>query len=98
MHPPSRSMIESRLARRIVLLLWALATVPLLWAPAMAQSSEESMMQVGLDLLYTNNDPPAAAAQFRKVLEHNPRHYGATYQLAVALDRSGQPDEAQPVW
>jgi len=66
--------------------------------PGDGGDSDEAMMQVGLDSLYTKNDPPAAAAQFRKVLEHNPRHYGATYQLAVALDRSGQPDEALPVW
>ena len=56
------------------------------------------MMLVGLDFLYTSNDPPAAAAQFRTVLEQNPKHYGATYQLAVALDRAGRPDEALPVW
>src|SRR5207247_683838 len=98
MQSPSRPMIQSRLARRMVLLLVALAAVPLLWAPAMAQSSDEAMMQVGLDFLYTNNDPPAAAAQFRKVLARNPTHYGATFQLAKALDRAGQAPEARPLW
>ena len=43
-------------------------------------------------------DANAAAAQFRKVLERNPTHYGATYQLATALDRAGRPTEARPLW
>jgi Tfp pilus assembly protein PilF len=64
----------------------------------MAQESEQAMMQVGLDLLYAENDPGAAAAQFRRVLEQNPSHYGATFQLATALDRGGQPDQARTVW
>lgn len=91
-------MIHSRLARRLALLLAALAAVPLLWVPAMAQSADEAMMQVGLDLLYAKNDPQAAAGEFQQVLGQNPKHYGATYQLAVALDRAGRPDEALPVW
>ena len=48
--------------------------------------------------LYRRNDPAAAIAEFRKVLTLNPRHYGATYQLATALDRAGRPDEARPYW
>ena len=55
-------------------------------------------MQVGLDALYTRRDAPAAVAAFRKVLELNPTHYGATYQLAAALDAAGKPDEARPLW
>jgi len=35
---------------------------------------------------------------FRKVVERNPGHYGATFQLAMALDRSGKPEEARPLW
>jgi Tfp pilus assembly protein PilF len=64
----------------------------------MAQESEQAMMQVGLGLLYAENDPGAAAAQFRKVLERNPTHYGATFQLATALDRGGDAAEARPLW
>src|SRR6266540_6537693 len=56
------------------------------------------MMQVGLDLLYAKGDPVAATAQFRKVLEPNPTHYGATFQLAMALDRAGNPGEGRPLW
>ena len=55
-------------------------------------------MAGGLNLLYTQNNPAAAAQQFRKVLEKNPTHYGATYQLAVALDKTGKPAEARPLW
>jgi cytochrome c-type biogenesis protein CcmH/NrfG len=32
------------------------------------------------------------------VLEKHPDHYGATYQLATALDRAGKPAEARPLW
>ena len=62
------------------------------------QGSQEALMKEGLDLLYTKNNPAAAAAKFRDVLAGNPSHYGAHYQLAVALDRSGKPDEARPLW
>lgn len=60
--------------------------------------TQEDMMKTGVDLLYTRNDPGAAAEQFRKVLERNPSHYGATYQLATALDRAGKRAEARPLW
>jgi Tfp pilus assembly protein PilF len=55
-------------------------------------------MVIGLNLLYAQNNPTAAAEEFRKVLAVNPTHYGATYQLARALDRSGKRDEARPLW
>ena len=61
-------------------------------------SSEEAMMKSGLDLLYTKHDPNAAAAHFRKLLERNPNHYGATFQLAAALDQAGKKAEARPIW
>jgi len=56
------------------------------------------MMQAGLDALYQQHDPNGAAAQFRKVLERHPTHYGATFQLALALDQAGNPAEAHPLW
>jgi cytochrome c-type biogenesis protein CcmH/NrfG len=55
-------------------------------------------MKAGLDALYGKKDPNAAAAEFRKVLAENPTHYGATYQLAKALDQAGKPAEARPLW
>ena len=63
-----------------------------------APESEETLMKSGLDALYTRHEPDAAAARFRKVLELNPTHYGATYQLAAALDAAGKKDEARPLW
>lgn len=61
-------------------------------------SSQEAMMNLGLDLMYYQNNPAAAADEFRKLLRRNPTHYGATYQLASALDKSGQRMAAKPYW
>jgi len=55
-------------------------------------------MKVGLAALYERHDPAAAAVAFRKVLERNAAHYGATFQLASALDAAGKRSEARPVW
>jgi tetratricopeptide (TPR) repeat protein len=55
-------------------------------------------MTAGLNLLYELNRPEDAAVEFRKILDENPDHYGATYQLATALDRSGRRHEADPLW
>jgi tetratricopeptide (TPR) repeat protein len=63
-----------------------------------ATDDQVAAMQAGLDALYTRHDPPAAETEFRKVLAANPTHYGATYQLAAALDAAGRPDEARPLW
>jgi cytochrome c-type biogenesis protein CcmH/NrfG len=61
-------------------------------------ASQEAMMVLGLDLLHRQNNPADAAAQFRRVLAKNPTHYGATYQLATSLDKSGKTAEARQVW
>jgi Tfp pilus assembly protein PilF len=61
-------------------------------------ASQEATMALGLDLLYSQNNPAAAADEFRKVLRRNPTHYGATYQLATALDKAGQRAAAKPYW
>ena len=55
-------------------------------------------MNLGLHYLYKKRDPAAAAQEFRKVIARNPIHYGATYQLAKALDLLGQRDQATPLW
>jgi cytochrome c-type biogenesis protein CcmH/NrfG len=65
---------------------------------AKGYSEEGSFMSAGLRALYEENDPVRAQASFRKVLELNPAHYGATFQLAVALDGSGQGPAARPLW
>jgi hypothetical protein len=61
-------------------------------------ASEDATMKAGLDALHTRNDPMAAAVQFFIVLAQNPNHYGATFQLATALDRAGRRAEAHPYW
>ena len=63
-----------------------------------APRPEDAAMKDGLDALYAKKNPEAAAMAFRNVLEQNPTHYGATYQLATALDRSGKRPEARPLW
>jgi tetratricopeptide (TPR) repeat protein len=60
--------------------------------------SEEEIMKKGLDLLYRRHDPNAAATEFRAVLQRNPDHYGATFQLAMSLDEAGKSKEARPIW
>jgi len=67
-------------------------------APQTEPQGTDALMRAGLEALYERNDPATAAAQFRQVLAQNPNHYGATYQLAVALDQAGQPTEAQAWW
>jgi tetratricopeptide (TPR) repeat protein len=61
-------------------------------------SNTQELMQAGLDALNKQHDPAAAIARFRAVLEINPTHYGATYQLAAALDAAGRKDEARAQW
>jgi Tfp pilus assembly protein PilF len=61
-------------------------------------ATEETLMRAGLDALYQGHDPTAAAAEFQQVLANNPTHYGATFQLAAALDAAGQPKQALPYW
>src|SRR5437867_877097 len=74
-------------------------TRPVPGVPGSASSGNiETVMNAGLDALYKRNDPDRAAIEFRKVLVHNSTHYGATYQLAVALDRGGKRAEARPLW
>ncbi|MGH7677102.1 MAG: tetratricopeptide repeat protein, partial [Gemmatimonadaceae bacterium] len=65
---------------------------------ASSDTSEAARMARGLDLLYRNKDARGAAEQFRKVLRRNAAHYGATYQLATALDRAAESAQARPLW
>ena len=58
----------------------------------------QAEMQAGLAALYQRDDPAEAIARFHDVLVRNPEHFGATLQLAKALDRAGRPDEALKVW
>src|SRR5688500_15769654 len=55
-------------------------------------------MRAGVDALHVRRDPPAAVEHFRRALAENPSHYGATFQLAAALEAAGRRDEAKPYW
>ncbi len=61
-------------------------------------SDVDDTMKQGMQALYDRNDPGAAEELFRKVLAANPDHYGANYQIGVALDRLGKRPEARPYW
>ena len=60
-------------------------------------NEEERLMARGLEAL-RGDDAGAAAARFRELLAINPSHYGAHYQLAVALDRLGRQGDARVLW
>ena len=84
--------------KKLTVALVLLVGLGLVGASSEAEETPEALMQAGLETLYTKGDAEAAAATFRKVLEQNPSHYGATFQLATALDRAGKPAEARPLW
>ena len=65
---------------------------------ALREDEMASLMREGLDALYARNEPVEAADRFRKVLNMLSTHYGATYQLAVSLDKSGKAEEARTLW
>jgi tetratricopeptide (TPR) repeat protein len=66
--------------------------------PPPTDDEQGHLMQAGIDALYTQHDPAKAVDLFRKVLALNPQHYGASYQLAVALDAAGRKGEARALW
>ncbi|MBX3133294.1 MAG: hypothetical protein KF689_07920 [Gemmatimonadaceae bacterium] len=61
-------------------------------------AAQTALMRRGLHLMYAQDSAAAAMVPFREILRRNPTHYGATYQLATALDRTGRVSEARPVW
>ncbi len=63
-----------------------------------AQAPAGDPMTVGLDALYKKRDPNLAVLRFREVLASAPDHYGATFQLATALEQTGDLRGARPVW
>jgi tetratricopeptide (TPR) repeat protein len=74
------------------------AVLPRHFEALIAARGVQNIMSAGLEALYERNDPLEAVARFREVLELNATHYGATLQLAKALDRAGQPQEALVWW
>jgi cytochrome c-type biogenesis protein CcmH/NrfG len=55
-------------------------------------------MKAGLAAMYERKDARAAVSLFREVITNRADHYGATFQLAKALDQSGDSTAALPVW
>jgi len=56
----------------------------------------EKMMDAGRACLHGSRDASAAATWFRRVVEANPGHLGAHYQLALALEAMGE--DASDAW
>ena len=67
-------------------------------APAEEAAVEAEIMTQGLNALYNRHAPNIAAAKFRRILQRNPAHYGAMYQLAVAVDQGGDASAARSLW
>jgi Flp pilus assembly protein TadD len=55
-------------------------------------------MRAGLLYHRRLSDAERAVELYRGVLERSPRHYGASYQLAVALWTAGRKEEARAAW
>ena len=90
----------SRRRHRTLALVFAVSLSIGAWAGCSPKPADDdaALMKAGLDALRTRHDPETAIADFRKVLAHNPDHYGATFQLAAALEAAGRPNEARPLW
>ena len=58
----------------------------------------EASMLAGLVYHYHLGQPALAVERYRDVLLRNPTHYGAHYQLAVALLAAGRLDDARAAW
>ncbi len=77
---------------------WAQATDAYEHALLADPTSVEAAMRSGLLLHYRLGDSATAVERYRTVLALDPAHYGAHYQLAVALLGAGRRDEALAAW
>ncbi|HEV7735048.1 MAG TPA: tetratricopeptide repeat protein [Candidatus Binatia bacterium] len=70
------------------------------WDRALVANPTDADAAMHAGLLYTwrLDDPARAVDRFRTVLVLMPTHYGAHYQLAVALLADGHADEARAAW
>jgi hypothetical protein len=59
---------------------------------------EAQLMGLGLDLLYTKHDPSGAVARFSRLLQRNPAHFGAAFQIAKALDQLPDAGDSLRAW
>jgi tetratricopeptide (TPR) repeat protein len=55
-------------------------------------------MEEGVAALYDRHDTETAIDRFRRILAQDPMHYGASFQLARALDAAGRRLEAVVMW
>lgn len=60
--------------------------------------SQAALMTLAMDLRGAKKQPGLAVVQYRLVLQRNPSHYGAQYQIAAALDEAGRQTEAREYW
>jgi tetratricopeptide (TPR) repeat protein len=60
--------------------------------------SPEGLMAAALAKLYQDRDAVGAIPLLEDVIQRSPTHYGAHYQLAVALDLAKRPAEARAAW
>lgn len=67
-------------------------------ASAADPTDADTVMHAGLLYAWRLRDPSRAVERFRRVLVLAPTHYGAHYQLAVALLADGRRDEAGVAW
>ncbi len=65
---------------------------------APSSQNHEALMNDGLDLLYTQNDPKAAASTFSDILAQDAAHYGASFQHAKALDMAQDLEASLSAW
>jgi cytochrome c-type biogenesis protein CcmH/NrfG len=77
---------------------WAAAAEAYDRALAADPTSTEAAMRGGLARQYYLADSATAVERFRAVLALDPHHYGAHYQIAVALLGAGRRDEAVAAW
>ena len=61
-------------------------------------TDDRGTMPEGVHALYERGDAPAAVGIFESILKKQPGHYGARYQLAVALEGAGRREEALATW
>lgn len=61
-------------------------------------ASQPGPMTAALDVLYKQAKPAEAVYLLTRILVANPNHYGARFQLAVALERSGDRYAAKAEW
>lgn len=62
------------------------------------ETSVEQSMNQGVSLLHELGDPETAIRHFSAVLEYNPEHYGAVYQIAKAFEQTQQLRLAHQAW